>query len=642
MRKFTIMLFYTAVGLFSIAYTAKAQKIYRAKTVVADYSQKLNSNENKLLQQVHRKFAAEPFTDVIDFTDAVSDRNNEHGKTLKQFLRDQAMFRINNAGGLLALEKKYPQSLTIILPYKNQSLTIDLIQSEILGDNFKVLTDKNPAGVEVENGIHYKGVVRGKKSVVSISLFDRKIEGFISIDKLSPIEITKLHGDNTDDQHAVYSDEDLLVKGNGQFCKTLNPPKGELLKSAAGSSSLAAADLVCVTNFWECAYNLYQYYGTTKKVTDFTTALFNTYATIFTDESIGMKLNSVFIWTSQDPYNDDLNTFSAQRTGFGADLAMLLSSTGGGGVAWLNTLCYSGDYYHHSFCGSILLSTILPITTYSWPVGVTTHEVGHNLGSPHTHACAWNGNNTAIDGCGPAAGYDEGCNAGLPTNGGTVMSYCHLLGTGINLTRGFGLQPGNLIRSTVNSCIVATCKPVGNSCKAPANLRTSSVTKTAATVLWNKVLGATYYYVYISADGGATFTLAADYVYGASSRLTGLTANTNYICEVWAACANGNSNSSRFSFTTAASFAKEGNITDLKDAAFRVYPNPVTGGKFTVSLRKGYENAIVEITNSWHQVIAISKTNGSMRSFTAPPAKGIYYIRLINKDELITQKIVVE
>jgi hypothetical protein len=90
-----------------------------------------------------------------------------------------------------------------------------------------------------------------------------------------------------------------------------------------------------------------------------------------------------------------------------------------------------------------------------------THELGHNLGSPHTHACAWNGNNTAIDGCGPASGNDEGCTGPLPTTTkGTIMSYCHLVNSvGISFANGFGPQPGDLIRQTIDSkaCMSGDC-----------------------------------------------------------------------------------------------------------------------------------------------------------------------------------------
>jgi hypothetical protein len=96
---------------------------------------------------------------------------------------------------------------------------------------------------------------------------------------------------------------------------------------------------------------------------------------------------------------------------------------------------------------------------------VVTHEIGHNLGSSHTHACVWNGNNTAIDGCGPTAGYSEGCTAALPV-AGTIMSYCHLVsGVGIDFNLGFGPQPGDRIRSEVyNAPCLAACGGGGGPC----------------------------------------------------------------------------------------------------------------------------------------------------------------------------------
>jgi hypothetical protein len=90
---------------------------------------------------------------------------------------------------------------------------------------------------------------------------------------------------------------------------------------------------------------------------------------------------------------------------------------------------------------------------------VSTHELGHLWGSRHTHACVWNGNNTAIDGC---SGSTEGsCSLpGYPSQGGTIMSYCHLQSVGINFNEGFGPQPGNVIRNSVaNASCTSPCGP---------------------------------------------------------------------------------------------------------------------------------------------------------------------------------------
>jgi len=87
--------------------------------------------------------------------------------------------------------------------------------------------------------------------------------------------------------------------------------------------------------------------------------------------------------------------------------------------------------------------------------------LGHNFGSQHTHACVWNNNSTAIDGCYATEG---GCSSsvGIPSGGGTIMSYCHLTSAGVNLSKGFGTQPGNLIRNRAyNGNCLTNCNTGG-------------------------------------------------------------------------------------------------------------------------------------------------------------------------------------
>src|SRR5690606_19303077 len=102
---------------------------------------------------------------------------------------------------------------------------------------------------------------------------------------------------------------------------------------------------------------------------------------------------------------------------------------------------------------------------------VIIHELGHVLGSNHTQSCVWNGNNTPIDNCGPhyytvtntnpfgtidGANCYNSSNPILPTNGGTIMSYCHLLSSvKINFQNGFGQNSPNTPLTRIRGKICA-------------------------------------------------------------------------------------------------------------------------------------------------------------------------------------------
>lgn len=77
-----------------------------------------------------------------------------------------------------------------------------------------------------------------------------------------------------------------------------------------------------------------------------------------------------------------------------------------GGVAWLNAACGSFGF---SVNGYLIGAFADPVGTNSgnWDINVVAHELGHNLGTLHTH-------DYSIDGC--ASGVVQR---------GTIMSYCH-------------------------------------------------------------------------------------------------------------------------------------------------------------------------------------------------------------------------
>jgi hypothetical protein len=350
-----------------------------------------------------------------------------------------------------------PVSLT--LPWENgSSITLDLIPAKNFSDEFRVHTaSSGGAAYDTDKGVHYWGIVKDNPaSLVTLSLFDNEIIGMVEYDN-ERFTIGALPG-SQDKTHIVFKNSDVK-EAPGFVCYT-DDELHRIGKEAVAADRSAGSDN-CVRMYVETDYTLFQNKGSVDNVVSYMTGVFNQVAAMYTNESVNLVLHDLYVWDVVDPYTgptsgDYLDQFRDAKNGvYNGDLAHLVGINSLGGIAYLDVLC--NGFYGVGY--SSIYSTYSNVPTYSWTVEVLTHEIGHNLGSPHTHACAWNGNNTAIDGCGPAAGYSEGCNADLPTNGGTVMSYCHLLGNiGINFNNGFGPQPGDRIRSEVyNAACLAAC-----------------------------------------------------------------------------------------------------------------------------------------------------------------------------------------
>lgn len=388
---------------------------------------------------------------------------------------DVARRRAVRAGTILQLRQnaladlvnRNAQSLTLRLPtFAAPPIELELVQVNLFAPTFRVVTsDSRGAAVTHNAGVHYWGMIKGSEgSLAAISIFNDEVIGFYSSDRDGNFVLGKLGGANPARDHILYAEKDLT----GSIPVECDMPDDSGAFSPDQLDAQSTAQVTkCVKVYIEADFDLFQNKGGVNETVNYVTGVFNQSAALYNNEGIPISISEIFVWTSPSPYNGgdsftQLNQFQNTRTSFNGDIAHLVDLQNQGGIAaGFNGFCNPNR--SQSQCYSGIFPFFSDVPTYSWTVYVFTHEMGHLFGSRHTHACVWNGNGTPIDGCGPAAGFSEGCSGSIPGDGGTVMSYCHLNSVGINFSKGFGPQPGDVIRGGFNgaSCL-GTCGDPGN------------------------------------------------------------------------------------------------------------------------------------------------------------------------------------
>jgi hypothetical protein len=463
-------------------------------------------------------------------------------QTIEKTVKNASILKLETTV-LSQLQSQKPKAIELTIPYNNTFVTVELVQKSVLSDDFSVVTNRNKEAVTYQQGLYYRGIVKGdNNSLVAISFFEKEVYGMISDQRNGDLVLGRIESEGNKENYILYADENLLSKNPFEcHAPDMTETQQRKMESALNNNNGQFRNVTgCVRVFLECDYKMYQNKGNSVANTvNYITAVYNNIATLYNNEQISTVTSQVYVWVTQDAYSTSssstaLGDFKSTRgTNHNGDLAHLaaLGGSGLGGVAWVDVLCEPSYGYAYSN----ISSSYNTVPTYSWTIEVMTHEMGHNLGSPHTQSCSWTGG--ALDNCYTTEG---GCAAGpAPTNGGTIMSYCHLTSYGINFSNGFGTQPGNLIRSyvTAATCLPATCAPV--TCAAPTAISVAPINTNDATLTWTAPSGATSYNLQYQAQGTNTWTT----ITGVSSPylLSGLIGATNYTVRFQSVCASGTS-----------------------------------------------------------------------------------------------------
>lgn len=441
----------------------------------------------KISELQAQKAAFKSFS-VLTVSDAIARDEAEKVVTGATFakIQTQAVNEIFN--------NKY-ETIEVEIPFQGENVKVQLYKVDLSAEGFHVDTDKAKS-IAYTEGVHYRGIIKGDMtSLASMNFFNNELNGIVSSTENNNVVIGKLDKPGNVSDYIVYSDAKMKIANTAQCgVKEASQHHDENVGEDQSRDGLSAR---CVTVYFEIDHNLYLQNGSnTTTTTNWMTSVFNNVQTLYNNDGISVAIKSIFIWTVDDPYSgtgssDYLNQFAELRPVFDGDIAQLVGIDPGGlgGVAFLRALCSTIGYGY-----SDINFGFNTVPTYSWTVMVITHEMGHGLGSSHTHSCVWNGNNTAIDNCAPSVigGDGSSCMTNPPTiptvAKGTIMSYCHLVGgVGINFVNGFGPQPKAAILAYVNgsTCLSSDC--VNTCINTVTGINISTITNNSMTATWTDI-----------------------------------------------------------------------------------------------------------------------------------------------------------
>ena len=249
----------------------------------------------------------------------------------------------------------------------------------------------------------------------------------------------------------------LVVNRGARAATGLEPP------IAYASTGLVQADAAIDTD-----HELWAKFGSDAGTLDYLASLAAASSAIDErDLSVRLRFSYIRLWpTAADPWNatapdqqlDEVRNYwtnpaNAMDAIAGShDLVHFISGKAvQGGIAYVGSVCEPLYFFGVSqVYGHFDLSD----PTQIWDVLVVTHEIGHNLGTPHTHCYG-----PPVDEC---YNQEPNCYAGpVVCSRGTIMSYCHLQCGGLaDIDLVFGAVVSAEIKSTIAGagCLV----PIGN------------------------------------------------------------------------------------------------------------------------------------------------------------------------------------
>lgn len=340
---------------------------------------------------------------------------------------------------------------TIVIPSSEGDLVIDGSTFDLFTGDAQFIAHGERGDVEmpmIEHAV-FRGAVRGHaRSSVFLAAFETHVVGFIDFPEAGGTRRVLIAPDTVIPGRMASLVVYEMRPGDGQprQCSAETLPGNQqradsIFALALGSDQLRSKITETTLNATpyalqlalDCTESFYKNLGSNLSVAASSAiAIVGACAVVYErDANVVIRVPYLRVFTTKDPYPGEIGQklggirehWNANMRHVQRSITCLLSGEGGGGLAWVGVFCSEYGYNVSGVDGRVNF----PAGGYIWDVDVTSHELGHNIGSSHTHNCGWN---PPIDSCWNAEG---GCYDNTRVQRGTIMSYCHLQSKGTEL-----------------------------------------------------------------------------------------------------------------------------------------------------------------------------------------------------------------